>query len=195
MITLESLVARFKSQLERAGKAGIHEPTACAVASVGADGRPSVRMVLLKHADERGFVFCTNLESRKGREILANRSASLLFWWGPLAEQVRVEGRTEVISAAEADAHFNARPRGSRIGAWASNQSRPIASREELLERVRRYEAEYPGEDVPRPAHWSGFRVVPDCIEFWYGQESRLHERVEYRREPDGSWSERILAP
>ena len=115
MTTIETLVARFKSQLDRAAKAGIHEPTACAVASVGADGRPSVRMVLLKHVDAHGFVFCTNLESRKGRELAANPSASLLFWWGPLAEQVRVEGQVEVITGAEADAHFAARPRPAAL--------------------------------------------------------------------------------
>jgi pyridoxamine 5'-phosphate oxidase len=161
---------------------------------VGPDGRPSVRIVLLKAADERGFVFYTNTRSRKGRELAAAGRAAMTFWWGPIFRQVRIEGTVEPVSAAEADAYFASRARGSQIGAWASNQSSVVASREALLAAVKDIEARYANGPVPRPSHWSGFRVKPDVMEFWYGREDRLHERFEYRLEGN-SWVERILAP
>jgi pyridoxamine 5'-phosphate oxidase len=150
--------------------------------------------MLLKAADSRGFVFYTNTLSRKGHELGANDRVAMCFWWGALARQVRIEGRVEPVTANEADTYFASRPRGSQIGAWASTQSRPLASREELLHAVDRVEAQYGTGAVPRPPHWSGYRLVPDVMEFWYGREDRLHERFEYRLEK-GAWAERILSP
>jgi pyridoxamine 5'-phosphate oxidase len=189
---IRDLIGRFKGEMERAVKAGVYEPTAVSLATVG--GRPSVRIVLLKEADERGFVVYTNLESRKGFEMATNAWAALCFWWGPISTQVRVEGRVEVVTPAEADAYFAVRPRAKQLSAWASNQSRALASRDELLSRVAKLEAQYRGKDIPRPPYWTGIRVVPDRIEFWYGHEDRLHERFEYRLE-HGRWIERILSP
>jgi pyridoxamine 5'-phosphate oxidase len=194
MTDLKSLIARFHEDLARAQKEGVIEPTAFALATVDGQGRPSVRIVLLKAADERGFVFYTNTESRKGREITATGRAAMCFWWGVLRRQVRIEGAVERVADAEANAYFATRPRGSQIGAWASNQSSPLASREELLAAARRFEAQYGTDPIPRPPHWSGYRVIPQVIEFWSGREDRLHERIEYRR--DGNvWRERILSP
>jgi pyridoxamine 5'-phosphate oxidase len=195
MADFPALVARFHEHLEQARKTpGIHEPTAFALATVGSGNRPSVRIVLLKAADTRGFVFYTNTLSRKGREIAANDRAAIVFWWGPLHLQIRIEGRLEPVSPAEADAYFATRPRPSQIGAWASDQSQPLGSREELLAAVRTFEDRYPNGPVPRPPHWSGYRVVPDLMEFWYGHGDRLHERFEYRLEGD-RWIERLLSP
>ena len=194
MTELRDLVDRFNRQLERAHREGVFEPTAFSLATVGPDGRPAARMMLLKEADHRGFVFYTNVESRKGCELTASPRVSMCFWWGPLAEQVRVEGRAEPVLAAEADAYFASRPRGSQIGAWGSKQSAPLDSREALLAAVGRIEARYEGAEVPRPPYWSGFRVVPDRLEFWYGRENRLHERFDYQLE-QGAWVERILSP
>ena len=174
--------------------AGVYEPTAVSMATVGPGGRPAVRMVLLKEADERGFVVYTNLESRKGRELAVNAWAALCFWWGPIHKQVRIEGRVELVSDAEADAYFAIRPRAKQISAWASHQSAPVRSRDELMDRVAAIEKQYGEGPIPRPPHWTGIRVVPDRIEFWYGQEDRLHERFEYRLER-GAWIERILSP
>jgi pyridoxamine 5'-phosphate oxidase len=147
----------------------------------------------LKEADERGFVIYTNIESRKGRELVMNPWAALCFWWGPISTQVRVEGRVALVSPEEADAYFAIRPRSKQISAWASRQSEAVSSRQELLDRVAQLEQQYRGR-VPRPPHWTGVRVVPDRIEFWYGHEDRLHERFEFRLER-GRWIERILSP
>jgi pyridoxamine 5'-phosphate oxidase len=178
--------------MDRAMTAGVYEPTAASLATMA--GRPSLRMVLLKDADERGFVVYTNFESRKGRELAMNPWAALCFWWAPSATQIRVEGRIELVSDAEADEYFGVRPKAKQISAWASAQSRPLASRQELLDRVARLEQEYRDREVPRPPYWTGMRVIPDRIEFWYGHEDRLHERFEYRLER-GVWIERILSP
>ena len=183
---------RFGALFQRVLDAGVAEPTAMSLATVGADGRPSNRMVLLKGWDERGFVFYTNLESRKGRELAAHPVAALCLFWQPLEEQVRVEGRVEPVSAEEADAYYASRPIGSRIGAWASAQSRPLASYDVLVERVAAYEAAFAEGEPPRPPHWSGFRVVPDRIEFWHGRPSRLHEREVFTPAPDGDGWEMI---
>jgi pyridoxamine 5'-phosphate oxidase len=194
VIRLQDLIDRFNRQLDRATREGVVEPTAFSLATTGPDGSPSARMMLLKEVDERGFVFYTNFESRKGRDLAVAPRAALCFWWGPLAEQVRIEGRVEKVGDAEADAYFASRPRGSQIGAWASNQSQALASRQELLDRAARVEALYRDRTIPRPPYWSGFRLVPDRIEFWYGRPDRLHERLEFSRSGE-AWFERILSP
>ena len=168
-------------------------PEATALATATPDGRPSVRMVLLKGADERGFAFFTNYESRKGRELADNPRAALLFHWQPLGRQVRVEGGVERVDADESEAYFRTRPLGSRLAAWASPQSRPLADRAEL-ERLYADAAERFGEDVPLPPNWGGFRLVPDVYEFWQHGDDRLHDRVRYERDATG-WSRTRLAP
>ena len=191
----EAMIA-FRELLDEARATGDPEPTAMTLASVDAEGRPSARIVLLKAHDERGFVFYTNHRSRKGRELLAHPPAALLFHWKTLRNQiqVRIEGRIETVSPAEADAYFASRPRASQIGAWASDQSETLPSREEFDRRIAQYEYEFAHGTVPRPPHWSGFRLVPDCMEFWYGAEFRLHERFCYER-LDGVWHKRMLFP
>ena len=191
-----SALATFSELLEQAKQSIDPEPTAMTVATVGRDGRPAARTVLLKGFDERGFVFYTNFSSRKGRQLAANPQAALLFHWRHLREgvQVKIEGTVEPVSAEEADAYFAIRPRGSQIGAWASLQSQPLASREQFDVRYADYEKQYEGVPVPRPPHWSGFRVVPERIEFWYGAQFRLHERQCYERS-NGVWSQVMLYP
>ena len=157
-------------------------------------GRPSVRVVLMKDFDADGFVFYTNTESRKGRQLAENDAAALTFWWRETEQQVLIEGRAIPVSAEEADAYFASRPRGSRIGAWASQQSRELESRQALLDRVRDLEAEYEGREIPRPPHWSGYRVEPGRVEFWYGREFRLHERIAFTAGDDG-WERKLLYP
>ncbi len=191
-----SALSTFADLLAQAKQSIDPEPTAMTVATVGRDGRPAARTVLLKGFDERGFVFYTNFSSRKGRQLAANPQAALLFHWRHLREgvQVKIEGTVEPVSAEEADAYFASRPRGSQIGAWASLQSQPLASREQFDQRYADVEKQYEGAPVPRPPHWSGFRVVPERIEFWYGAQFRLHERQCYERS-NGVWSQVMLYP
>jgi pyridoxamine 5'-phosphate oxidase len=190
--------AQFDAWFEEARRAEVPEPNAMTLATASPDGRPSARIVLLKAVDDasagaRGFVFYTNYESRKADELLGHPFAALVFWWEPLERQIRIEGRAQKVAAAESDAYFEIRPRGSRLGAWASDQSRPIADREALEARLTAAEHRFPN-DVPRPAHWGGFRVVPDRIEFWQGGEKRLHDRLVYT--PDGDrWARERLQP
>jgi pyridoxamine 5'-phosphate oxidase len=189
-------IERFLDLLAQATalpRAQLPEPTALALATV-ADGRPSVRMVLLKHADEAGFVFYTNYESRKGRELIANPNAAMCFHWQPMEIQVRVEGRATPVEAAEADAYFASRARGSQIGAWASQQSRTISDEQLLERRVAEFERRFEGAVVPRPPYWSGFRLSPERIEFWKGMPSRLHRRELYTRRGE-EWQVEILFP
>ena len=176
----------FHAWLAEAERSEPNDPTAMALATVGEDGMPSSRMVLLKQADARGFVFYTNHESRKGRQLLAHPKAALLFHWKSLRRQVRVEGEVSTVGAEEADAYFASRPRQSQIGAWASDQSRPLESRYALEKRVARFAAKYAVGSVPRPPHWSGFRVRPRLIEFWSDGAFRLHDRVVYHHDEDG---------
>ena len=164
------------------------------VATTNQEGHPSARIVLLKEWDRAGFVFYTNKESRKGDELRENPRACLLFHWKGLRRQVRIEGPVEHVSDAEADAYYNSRPRGSRLGAWASIQSRPLLARGDLERRIGEFDAMYPGEDVPRPAHWSGFRVVPAYFEFWQDMPFRLHDRTVFTRQGD-TWQTGKLFP
>jgi pyridoxamine 5'-phosphate oxidase len=186
---------RFAGLLRQARKTELREPTAMALATVAADGRPSVRMVLLKDVDTEGFVFYTNLESRKAVELAENPQAALCFHWQPLETQVRVEGRVQPVSAEEADAYYASRARGSQIGAWASRQSAQLDAWSTLEERVAEVDARYAGGEIPRPPFWSGFRLVPDRIEFWYGRPSRLHQRDLYLRSSAGGWTREMLYP
>jgi pyridoxamine 5'-phosphate oxidase len=185
-------LAQFRRWFAEA--AGLPQPEAMTLATATVDAEPSARMVLLRGLDERGFVFFTNFDSRKGRELLSNPRAALVFYWAAQDRQVRVEGRVEPVSAAESDAYFAGRARGSQLGAWASPQSEVIPGREFLEKRMRDLERRYAGQEVPRPPHWGGWRVVPEVIEFWQGQPNRLHDRLRYRRQ-EGGWSLERLAP
>ena len=187
-------LAQFQAWLDEAEKSEPNDPTATSLATATAEGVPSVRMVLLRGFDARGFVFYTNLESRKGRELLANPHAALCAYWPWIEEQARIEGRVVVADADESDEYFAARPRGSQIGAWASLQSQPLATRDELEARYRSVEARYAGIDVPRPPHWGGFRLIPQRIEFWRAGSYRLHERYLSER-GDAGWQLRLLYP
>ncbi|MGH8084055.1 MAG: pyridoxamine 5'-phosphate oxidase [Lysobacter sp.] len=189
--------ATFAELFEQARAAGEPDPTAMTLATAGLDARPSARTVLLKARDARGFVFYTHLDGRKGRELQANPHAALLFHWPRVRDgvQVRIEGPVEIVGDDEADAYFTRRPRGSQIGAWASKQSETLESREQFHERVAQLEQEFDGRDVPRPPRWTGLRVRPRMIEFWYGAQFRLHERWLYESDLAGEWSRRMLYP
>lgn len=194
---LDEALATFDRLFARAGEAGEPDPTAMAVATAGLDARPSVRMVLLKSHDARGFVFYTHLDGRKGRELQANPHSALLFHW-PRVEhgvQVRIEGSVEIVGDDEADAYFASRPRTSQLGAWASKQSETLDSVDAFDARLQQVEREFEGRDVPRPARWTGLRVRPERIEFWYGARFRLHERWFYERDVAGDWHKRMLYP
>ncbi len=186
---------QFQTWLEEARATGLVQPDAMALATAGPEGHPSVRMVLLRGLDERGFAFFTNYDSRKGRDLEANPWAALVFYWPELERQVRVEGSVEHVSPRESDGYFKSRPRGSQLSAWASPQSQVIPSREELEQRMEKYDREYQDNPVPRPPHWGGFRVVPQLVEFWQGGLDRLHDRLCYRRRFDGGWRIERLAP
>ncbi len=191
----EDPIALFERWLAEVSETEPSNPTACALASADSQGRPSVRMVLLKGVNERGFTFYTNLESRKAGELDSNPWASLCFYWKSLARQVRVEGAVERVSDSEADAYFASRPRLSRIGAWASKQSQPLEGRFELEKRVAEYTAKFHVGHVPRPDFWSGYRILPQCIEFWEERQFRLHERVLFSAADGGGWTMQRLYP
>jgi pyridoxamine 5'-phosphate oxidase len=189
-------IAAFDGWLQEAAVSEPNDPNAMSLATVGNDGMPNARMVLLKGHDARGFVFYTNLESQKGGELADNAQAALCFHWKSLHRQVRVQGPISAVSDAEADAYFNSRGRQSRIGAWASQQSRPLANRAELEGVFAKIDAQYPDEDIPRPPHWSGRRITPLRIEFWQDGDHRLHDRLVFKRaSADAAWETERLYP
>jgi pyridoxamine 5'-phosphate oxidase len=185
----------FAEWLDDAVKSEPNDPNSVALATVDEEGMPDVRMVLLKGLDEQGFVFYTNFESTKGREILSSMKAAMCFHWKSLRRQVRVRGPVEIVSDAEADAYYATRPRGSRIGAWASKQSRPLESRFALEKAVAEYTARYAIGEIPRPPYWSGFRIKPQTIEFWHDRPFRLHDRIMFSRTDAGVWEKTRLYP
>lgn len=187
--------ALFDAWFAEARDSEINDPEAMALATADDDGRPSVRMVLLKGHGPDGFVFYTNQRSRKGEQLAANPHAALLFHWKPLRRQVRIEGPVTNVSSDEADAYFASRSRDSQIGAWASNQSWSLPSRAEFESKYEQLRDKFEGEDIPRPPHWGGFRVIPESFEFWSDRPHRLHERRLFTRAPDGGWSEGLLYP
>ncbi len=188
-----SPLAQFDQWFKEALNAELPEPNAMTLATCDAQARPSARIVLIKGYDERGFVYFTNYESHKAQDLAANNRAALLFFWPELERQIRIQGRVEKISAADSDDYYRSRPLASRIGAWASPQSQVLSSRTSLEARVAAFEAEY-GDNPPRPAHWGGYRVVPQVMEFWQGRRSRLHDRIQYRLN-NGVWKIERLAP
>jgi pyridoxamine 5'-phosphate oxidase len=187
--------ARFQEWMAEAEASEPSDPNAMTVVTATADGRPSARTILLKGVDRRGFVFYTNKESRKAGELAANPRVFLLFHWKSLGRQIRIEGSVESVTDAEADAYYASRPRISRLGAWASQQSRPLAERAVLEQRLAEYEAKYPDDDIPRPRYWSGYRVIPESFEFWQNMPFRLHDRTTYTRNSDGAWVSGKLFP
>jgi pyridoxamine 5'-phosphate oxidase len=188
-------IRQFARWMDEAIQANLIEPNAMTLATSTPDGRPSARMVLLKGFDDRGFVFYTNYESRKGGELTDNPQAALVFFWVELERQVRIEGRVERATAEESDRYFASRPQGSQLGAIVSAQSQVISGRGVLEQRLRELEAEYAEKDIPRPAHWGGFRVVPTTLEFWQGRANRLHDRLRFRRDGTGPWIVERLSP
>jgi pyridoxamine 5'-phosphate oxidase len=188
-------LARFQAWLDEAWAQEPEDANAMTLATATPDGTPAARIVLLKGADQRGFVFYTNKESRKGEELAANTRAALLFHWKPLGRQVRIEGHVEHVADTEADAYYATRPRISRLGAWASDQSRVLPDRAELERRLAANEARYPGDDIPRPPHWSGYRIIPQRFEFWQNMPFRLHDRTVYTRAANGGWTIGKLYP
>ncbi|MFN7136656.1 MAG: pyridoxamine 5'-phosphate oxidase [Thermomonas sp.] len=193
----DTILHTFDALFAEAAAAGEPDPTAMTLATATPDGAPSARTVLLKAHDARGFVFYSHLDGRKGRELQANPRAALLFHWPRVRDgvQVRIEGAVELVSDDEADAYFASRPRGSQLGAWASRQSETLDARATFEARLAQFEAEFAGREVPRPPRWTGFRVVPHAVEFWYGAQYRLHERHLHERDADGRWSQRMLYP
>ena len=189
---LPSPFAQFRRWFDDALNAAVPEPNAMHVSTVTTEGRPDGRIVLLKDVSDAGFVFYTNYESRKGRELTHHPFATLTFFYPELERQIRIEGQVEKVSADESDAYFNSRPRGSQIGAWVSHQSVVIDSRAMLENRQRELEAQFMGQPVPRPPYWGGFRVVPDALEFWQGRPSRLHDRIRYRKDVENWLIERL---
>jgi pyridoxamine 5'-phosphate oxidase len=187
-------IERFREWFREAERAGVEVPEAMTLATADADGAPSARMLLLKGADEEGFVFYSGYVSRKAGELDQNPRAALVFYWRMLGKQVRVEGPVERVSESESAAYFATRPRGSQLAAWASHQSQPLESREELERRYAELEREYAGREVPRPPHWGGFRLRPDAIEFWEHRENRLHDRFRYTRARE-AWRAELLSP
>lgn len=187
-------IKQFQHWFEQSVNAQLPEPNAMTLATATKDGVPSARIVLLKGVDQRGFVFYTNYESHKGNELAENPKAALVFLWKQLERQVRIEGRVEKVTAAEADEYFQSRPLESRLGAWTSDQSRVIPNREVLEQRFEALKAKYQNQEIPRPPHWGGYRVIPHLIEFWQGRPSRLHDRLCYRKEGD-RWVIERLAP
>ena len=189
-------IEQFRKWFDEVLAVGLHEPNAMTIATATPSGRPSARIVLLKGFDKRGFVFYTNYEGRKGRELEENPYCALVFYWGELERQVRIEGWASRIPEEESDAYYASRPRGSRLGAWASAQSSPVEDRGVLEERLQGLEEEYEGREAPRPPFWGGYRVEPAEIEFWQGRENRLHDRLVYRREGGaGGWKVVRLQP
>ena len=186
---------QFEHWFQEALKAEVLEPNAMTLATVDAQGHPSARIVLLKRVDSNGFVFFTNYQSSKGQQLAANPQAALVFFWKELERQVRIEGRVEKISRAESERYFQSRPRGSQIGAAASNQSQVVANRTVLEARFQDLEARYAEQDIPTPAHWGGYRLTPDLLEFWQGRRNRLHDRLRYRLLDSGDWSIERLEP
>ncbi len=186
---------QFQRWFDAALAANLLEPNAMTLATATPDGRPSARMVLLKGFDQRGFVWYTNYESRKGGELAANPCAALVFFWVELSRQIRIEGRVTLVTPEESDAYFQSRPRGSQIGAAASHQSQVLPGREPLEQRAAELEAEFEGRPVPRPPGWGGYRLAPIVIEFWQGRPDRLHDRLRYRRLEEGGWQIERLSP
>ena len=191
---LDDPVAMFRGWYDDAHAAGLYEPNAMVVSTADGAGRPSARLVLLKGVSDEGFVFFTNKLSRKGVELQANPRCALLFPWHPLERQVRVDGAAELLPQDAVDAYFAVRPRGSQLGAWASHQSRPVASRDELDREYAAFEARFDGADVPTPEEWGGYLVRPEVVEFWQGRPGRMHDRLVYRRDASG-WTTVRLAP
>ncbi|MEH2074515.1 MAG: pyridoxamine 5'-phosphate oxidase [Nostoc sp.] len=186
---------QFKKWFDQALAGQLPEPNAMTIATVTPDGKPSARMVLLKDFDERGFAFFTNYNSRKGQELAENPLAALVFWWAELERQVRICGYVEKVSKTESDQYFDTRPVNSRLGAWVSNQSEVIESREVLERRLQELYSKYENQEIPRPPHWGGLRVIPTEIEFWQGRSSRLHDRLLYSRLDNGTWKIERLSP
>lgn len=186
---------QFKIWFNQSVAAQLPEPNAMTLATCTPDGKPSARMVLLKDIDERGFVLFTNYKSQKGQEISVNPQAALVFWWAELERQVRIVGTVEKISSAQSDSYFEVRPPFSRLGAWASNQSEVIANRDVLEAQLIEFQRQYENQEVPRPPHWGGVRVIPQEIEFWQGRSSRLHDRLRYTLIDNGNWKIERLSP
>jgi pyridoxamine 5'-phosphate oxidase len=186
---------QFKQWFEQALAAQLPEPNAMTIATAMPDGKPSARMVLLKDFDQRGFVFFTNYNSRKGQELAENPQAALVFWWAELERQVRITGHVEKVAETESDKYFYSRPENSRLGAWASHQSEVIASREVLEQNLQDLQHQYENQEIPRPSHWGGLRVIPTEIEFWQGRPNRLHDRLLYTRLGDRIWKIQRLSP